>query len=88
MQKKQSKCEQQELGMDIPKCEPPKAVKQKEEKRVEAEDGGIGDALDLKDMDFDTLRRECGQCEDENGVGFWDLLERLRSDGVSRVHLI
>lgn len=88
MLKEQSKCEQQELGMDIPKCEPPKAVTRRTGEHTEAEDDGVGDIVYLKDMDFDTLRRECGQCEDENGVGLWDLLERLRSDGVSRVHLI
>lgn len=43
---------------------------------------------DITKIDTERGRRECGPCEDENGVSFWDLLDALKRDGVTNVQFI
>lgn len=74
--------ENTELGFEIPKSTP------KAEQSKGKEDGGAIGVVELERMDFDALRKECGECEDENGVGLWALLESLRGYGVKEVKLI
>ena len=45
------------------------------------------ETLKLERMDFAALRNECGDCEDENGVSLWTILESLRGYGVKEVNL-
>lgn len=82
---KTDRCEQQELGMEIPESNPPKATPSPKAKPDEG--GAIGE-VELERMDFAALRNECGDCEDENGVSLWTVLESLRGYGVKTVHLI
>lgn len=56
------------------------------EKKTDKGDGRT--VLELGRMDFDALRKDCGACEDENGVSLWTLLEALRRNGVKEVNLI
>ena len=77
-------CEQPELGIEMPKCEPPKAKTPKA--KADPMSGGIG-IVCLERMDFAALRNECGDCEDENGVSLWSILESLRGYGVKEVNL-
>lgn len=77
------KTEQQELGMEIPESKP-KATPPK----AKPDGGGAICEVELERMDFAALRKECGDCEDENGVSLWTVLESLRGYGVKTVHLI
>ena len=45
------------------------------------------ETLELERMGFAALRKECGDCADENGVSFWSILESLRGYGVKEVKL-
>lgn len=75
----ETKHEQQELGIDLPKPAP---------KPPPQKDGGSIGVVALDRMDFAALRKECGDCEDENGVSLWTILESLRGYGVKEVNLI
>ncbi len=81
---KTDKCEQQELGMEIPEGKP----KETPPPKAKPDEGGAIGEVELERMDFAALRKECGDCEDENGVSLWTVLESLRGYGVKTVHLI
>ncbi len=78
------KTEQQELGMEIPESKP----KETPPPKAKPDEGGAIGEVELERMDFAALRKECGDCEDENGVSLWTVLESLRGYGVKTVHLI
>ncbi len=81
---KTDKCEQQELGMEIPASKP----KETPLPKAKPDEGGAIGEVEMERMDFAALRKECGDCEDENGVSLWTVLESLRGYGVKTVHLI
>ena len=42
----------------------------------------------LTDKDIDNLERICGRCENDDGVGLFELLRWLKRDGAKCVKLI
>lgn len=42
----------------------------------------------LDNAALDALERDCGPCEDENGVSLWRILRDIKANGARRVQFI
>ena len=42
----------------------------------------------LTDQDIDNLEKICGRCEDDDGLGLFELIRMLKRDGARCVKLI
>lgn len=82
----------QPLLFDLPPPSAPESRQTREKGPTSAPDAlnvsWHGQSYALDNAALDALERDCGPCEDENGVSLWRILRDVKASGARRVQFI